>query len=54
MARDTVYPKPLAGPDFWAILHYILYPNKMTPLNKIDVLKDVIKIVCWNSACDQR
>ena len=40
--------------DFWAILHYILYPNKMTLLNKISVLKDVIYIVCWNLACDQR
>ena len=27
--------------DFWAILHYILYPNKMTLLNKISVSKDV-------------
>ena len=27
---------------------YILYPNKMTLLNKISVFKDVIQIVCWN------
>ena len=40
--------------DFWAILHYILYPKKMTLLNKISVLKDEIQIVCWNLASDQR
>ena len=33
---------PLKKADFWAIVHYILYPNKMTLLNKISVLKDVI------------
>ena len=32
--------------DFWAILHYILYPNKMTVLNKISVLKDVLYRLC--------
>ena len=28
--------------EFWAILHCILYPNKVTLLNKLSVSKDVI------------
>ena len=30
-----VLPTLLKKTDFWAILHYILYPNKMTLLNKV-------------------
>ena len=37
-----VLPTSLKKADFWVFLHYILYPNKMTVLNKINVLKDEI------------
>ena len=30
-----VLPTSLKKVDFWAILHYILYPNKMTLLDQV-------------------
>ena len=42
MGSVDVLPTSLKKADLWAILRYILYPNKMTLLNKISVLKDVI------------